>query len=65
MSFPSHALPLDTFSLSAGYFAYMALESLPGSQLWDRTLLLLTDPKRRAQLLERGHAPYLETVPVR
>ena len=29
-----------------GYFAFMAIESLPGSQLWDRTLLLLTDPKR-------------------
>ncbi|EFN58890.1 hypothetical protein CHLNCDRAFT_20008, partial [Chlorella variabilis] len=48
-----------------GYFAFMALESLPGSQLWDRTLLLLTDPARRPQLLERGHAPYLETVPFR
>ncbi len=43
----------------------MACESLPGSQLWDRTLLLLTDPKRRAALLQRGHAPYLETVPFR
>ena len=30
-----------------GYFAYMALDSLPGSQFWDRLLLLLTDPKRR------------------
>jgi hypothetical protein len=45
-----------------GYFAFMAAESLPGSQLWDRTLLLLTDPKRRYLVLERGHAPYLETV---
>lgn len=43
----------------------MAIESLPGSQLWDRLLLLLTDPSRRAALLERGHAPYLETVPFR
>jgi hypothetical protein len=41
----------------------MAIESLPGSQLWDRTLLLLTDPRRRSRLLEKGHAPYLETVP--
>lgn len=48
-----------------GYFAFMAIESLPGSQLWDRLLLLLTDPSRRAALLERGHAPYLETVPFR
>jgi boron transporter len=45
-----------------GYFAFMALESLPGSQLWDRTLLLLTDPKRRYTILEHTHAPYLETV---
>ncbi|KAL4447751.1 hypothetical protein ABPG75_004970 [Micractinium tetrahymenae] len=48
-----------------GYFAFMAIESLPGSQLWDRLLLLLTDPRRRSALLERGHAPYLETVPFR
>jgi hypothetical protein len=41
----------------------MACESLPGSQLWDRTLLLLTDPACRVRLLEKGHAPYLETVP--
>lgn len=29
-----------------GFFAFMALESLPGSQFWDRMLLLLTDPKK-------------------
>ena len=29
-----------------GFFAFMAVDSLPGSQLWDRTLLLLTDPKK-------------------
>lgn len=48
-----------------GYFAFMALESLPGSQFWDRLLLLVTDPRKRALLLERAHAPYLETVPFR
>lgn len=32
-----------------GYFAYMALESLPGSQFWDRLLLLFTDPRIRAR----------------
>ena len=48
-----------------GYFAFMAAESLPGSQLWDRTLLLLTDPKRRYLILEKGHAPYLEIVKFR
>ncbi len=30
-----------------GYFAYMALESLPGNQLWERFLLLFSDPHRR------------------
>lgn len=29
-----------------GFFAFMALESLPGSQFWERLLLLLTDPKK-------------------
>ena len=46
-----------------GYFAYMAIESLPGSEFWDRILLLITDPKKRFKLLETHHAPYLETVP--
>jgi hypothetical protein len=32
-----------------GYFAFMACEGLAGSQLWDRTMLLLTDPKRSAR----------------
>jgi hypothetical protein len=45
-----------------GYFAYMAIESLPGSQLFDRVLLLLTDPRRRHLVLEQGHTPYVETV---
>lgn len=48
-----------------GYFAFMALESLPGSQLWERTALLATDPARRHWALQRGHAPYLETLPFR
>lgn len=45
-----------------GYFLFMAIESLPGSQFWDRLLLLITDPKRRYRVLERNHAPYLQTV---
>lgn len=32
-----------------GFFDFMACEGLAGSQLWDRTMLLLTDPKRIAQ----------------
>ena len=30
-----------------GYFAYMALESLPGSEFWDRILLVFTDHRKR------------------
>lgn len=30
-----------------GYFAFMAIESLPGNQFWDRILLLFTAPGRR------------------
>ncbi|KAK9807489.1 hypothetical protein WJX72_000529 [[Myrmecia] bisecta] len=48
-----------------GYFAYMALDSLEGSQFWDRMLLLLTDPKRRSVLQRTGRAPYLEGVKFR
>ncbi|KAK9837120.1 hypothetical protein WJX81_004022 [Elliptochloris bilobata] len=48
-----------------GYFAFMAIESLEGSQLWERLLYILTDAPKRAKLLEAGHVPYLETVPLR
>ncbi len=41
----------------------MSLESLPGSQFWDRLLLLLTDPRKRTLLLEKAHAPYLGELP--
>ncbi|TYI12471.1 hypothetical protein ES332_A09G280300v1 [Gossypium tomentosum] len=30
-----------------GYFAFMAIESLPGNQFWERMLLLFTAPSRR------------------
>ncbi len=30
-----------------GYFAYLSLASLPGSQFWERFLLLFVDPKLR------------------
>ena len=46
-----------------GYFAYMAIVNLPGSEFWDRILLLATDKKRRFRLLEAPHPAYLETVP--
>ena len=30
-----------------GYFAFMALESLRGSQFWERLVYLVTDPAKR------------------
>jgi boron transporter len=30
-----------------GYFAFMAIESLPGNQFWERILYLFTAPSRR------------------
>ena len=30
-----------------GYFAFMALESLKGSQFWERLVYLATDPAKR------------------
>ncbi|KAF7804957.1 boron transporter 1-like [Senna tora] len=46
-----------------GYFAFMAIESLPGNQFWERILLLFTAPSRRYKVLEDYHAAFVETVP--
>lgn len=46
-----------------GYFAFMAIESLPGNQFWERILLLFTAPSRRHKILEETHATFVETVP--
>ncbi|KAF8401256.1 hypothetical protein HHK36_012188 [Tetracentron sinense] len=50
-----------------GYFAFMAIESLPGNQFWERILLLFTAPSRRykysLKVLEEYHATFVETVP--
>ncbi|KAD4385808.1 hypothetical protein E3N88_25977 [Mikania micrantha] len=46
-----------------GYFAFMAIESLPGNQFWERILLLFTAPSRRYKVLEDHHATFVETVP--
>ncbi|CAL9081548.1 unnamed protein product, partial [Musa textilis] len=48
-----------------GYFAYMAIDSLPGNQFWERTLLLLITPSRRFKVLEGMHASFVESVPFR
>ncbi|CAJ1973746.1 unnamed protein product [Sphenostylis stenocarpa] len=46
-----------------GYFAYMAIDSLPGNQFWERILLLFITPSRRYKILEGSHASFVETVP--
>ncbi|MED6105998.1 putative boron transporter 2 [Stylosanthes scabra] len=46
-----------------GYFAFMAIESLPGNQFWERILYLFTAPSRRYKVLEEQHAACIEIVP--
>ena len=46
-----------------GYFAYMAIDSLPGNQFWERILLLFVAPSRRFKILQGSHASFVETVP--
>ncbi|RDX62319.1 putative boron transporter 2, partial [Mucuna pruriens] len=46
-----------------GYFAFMAIENLPGNQFWERILLTFTAPSRRYKVLKECHATYVETVP--
>ncbi|GAV65978.1 HCO3_cotransp domain-containing protein [Cephalotus follicularis] len=46
-----------------GYFAYMAIDSLPGNQFWERMLLLFITPGRRYKVLEGVHASFVEAVP--
>ncbi|CAN6441977.1 unnamed protein product [Victoria cruziana] len=46
-----------------GYFAYMAIDSLPGNQFWERLLMLFIAPSRRYKVLQTGHASFVESVP--
>ncbi|PKI66713.1 hypothetical protein CRG98_012908 [Punica granatum] len=46
-----------------GYFAYMAIDSLPGNQFWERILLLFVPPGRRFKVLQGAHASFVESVP--
>ncbi|KAK9842830.1 hypothetical protein WJX74_003059 [Apatococcus lobatus] len=48
-----------------GYFAYMALESLPGNQLWERFLLLFSDPHRRRWGFEDPSYAWIDRWPQR
>lgn len=46
-----------------GYFAYMAIYSLPGNQFWERILLLFIAPARQYRVLEGVHSSFFESVP--
>jgi len=46
-----------------GYFAYMAIQSLPGNQFWERFLFFFVAPSRRYKVLEDVHASLFQTVP--
>ncbi|XP_076933035.1 boron transporter 4-like [Bidens hawaiensis] len=48
-----------------GYFAYMAIDSLPGNQFWERVLLLFVSPGQRYKFVEKVHTYFVETVPYR
>lgn len=47
-----------------GFFIFMGLESLDGSQFWDRLKIFITDRKLLRKFTDTDHALYLETVPV-
>uniref|UniRef100_A0A7I4BXC6 Bicarbonate transporter-like transmembrane domain-containing protein n=1 Tax=Physcomitrium patens TaxID=3218 RepID=A0A7I4BXC6_PHYPA len=46
-----------------GYFAYMAIESLPGNQFWGRICLLFSSSAKRYKALETTHPMFMHTVP--
>ncbi|XP_021732094.1 boron transporter 4-like [Chenopodium quinoa] len=52
-------------SLLWGYIAYVAIDSLPGNQFWDRIRLIFVNKSRLHRILARNHASYVETVPFR
>ncbi|KAJ4718303.1 putative Boron transporter [Melia azedarach] len=57
------AIKLIPTSVLWGYFAYMAIDSLPGNQFWERILLLFITPGRQYKVLEKAHASFVELVP--
>ncbi|KAL6216948.1 hypothetical protein ACLB2K_010166 [Fragaria x ananassa] len=57
------AIKMIPTSVLWGYFAYMAIDSLPGSQFFERVLLLFISPSRRYKVLEGSHASFVELVP--
>ena len=57
-------LQLIPRSVLWGYFAFMAIEGLPGSQFYKRMKLFFSDSSKFHHLLEvEGHESYLDNVP--
>ncbi|KAI3802674.1 hypothetical protein L1987_30815 [Smallanthus sonchifolius] len=48
-----------------GYFAYMAIDSLPGNQFWERVCLLFVPYGQRYKFLEKVHTDFVKMVPYR
>jgi len=48
-----------------GFFIYMGLEALQGSQFWERIIYLFSDRKLRPELLATEEYGYLKGVPLR
>lgn len=46
-----------------GFFLYLAIESLPGSQFFERLQLFITDSKRLKKVTRGAHNTYLDKVP--
>ncbi|CAI9286197.1 unnamed protein product [Lactuca saligna] len=61
-------MPLITLiptSVLWGYFAYIAIDTLPGNQFWERILFIFVPHSRIYKVLERVHASFVESVPYR
>jgi hypothetical protein len=48
-----------------GFFIFMAIESLPGSQFFDRMKLFFTDETALPKLVRGQHNAFLDTVPLK
>ncbi|EKX37691.1 hypothetical protein GUITHDRAFT_41323, partial [Guillardia theta CCMP2712] len=48
-----------------GFFAFMAIEGLPGNQFFERLLLFLTDRKQVFRLRSGHHPSFLDKVPMK
>jgi hypothetical protein len=61
--FITEALKQVPRSVLWGFFIFMACESLPGSQFFERMQLLITDSKRLKKIVRGEHNEYLDKVP--